>query len=205
MKTYAAKIKIIKDTEKIFATKGFTLPYIDPVIKIAWLDVWDSFYLFYYAQKIPDGGTYLEIGSWLGGSLLCAFLGTKLSGNSVSFIGIDLRLGKTVFENTKEIPDIRFIRSRSDDAYKRILDYSVDLCFVDGAHHYAQVKRDILNFWPKIKVSGVLLGHDYSKHKVHRGVVKAVNEIFGKRMKRLPHSRIFMVQKSLDLLELKGR
>lgn len=195
MKSYAAKIKIIKKNEKIFSIKGFILPYIDPIIKIAFLDVWDSFHLFCYAQKIPDGGTYLEIGSWLGGSLLCAFLGTKLSRNAVSFTSIDLKIGERVFKNTEAIPDLRFIRSRSNNAHKRILDHSADLLFIDGAHHYGQVKKDIKNYWPKLKIGGILLGHDYSQASIHRDVVKAANEAFGKRLTILKNSRIFMVEK----------
>lgn len=195
MQAYSKKIKFIEKNKKIFTKKGFTLPYIDPIIKIAFLDVWDIFHLFCYAQKIPDGGTYLEIGSWLGGSLLCAFLGTNLSGNSASFIGIDLRIGGVILKNTKEIPHVRLIESRSDNAHKRILNHSADLLFIDGAHHYGQVKKDIKNYWPKLKIGGILLGHDYSKASIHRGIVQAANEAFGKRLTVLENSRVFMVEK----------
>lgn len=203
MKSYSEKLKIIQKNKKLFAKKGFISPYINPIIKTAFLDVWDSFHLFCYAQKIPDGGTYLEIGSWRGGSLLCAFLGTKLSGNFVSFIGIDIKKEEKILRNTKGIPDIRFIRSRSNNAHERILNRSADLLFIDGAHHYEQVKNDIRNYWPKLKIGGILLGHDYSQAPIHRGVVKAANEAFGKRLTVLENSRIFMVRKLMNFVQLR--
>ncbi|MBA7681475.1 hypothetical protein ES703_89814 [subsurface metagenome] len=195
MKTYPEKLKVFQQNAKVFAKEDFVLPTVDQVLKIAWLDVWDCFQLFRYAKQIPDGGVYLEIGSWFGGSMLCAFLGTQTSGNSASFIGIDLRIHTELFTNTKIIPDVRFIKTSSDKAAKRIRNNSANLLFLDGAHHYEQVKRDIKNYWPKLKIGGNLLGHDYSKDPLHCGVVRAAKEVFGKRLKRLVNSRVFMVQK----------
>lgn len=40
-------------------------------------------------------------------------------------------------------------------------DESVDFCFVDASHRAEDVKRDIEAWWPKIKLGGVLAGHDY--------------------------------------------
>ncbi|GAG93411.1 unnamed protein product, partial [marine sediment metagenome] len=113
----------------------------------------------------------------------------------VSFTSIDLKIGERVFKNTEAIPDLRFIRSRSNNARKRILDHSADLLFIDGARHYEQVKKDIKNYWRKLKIGGILLGHDYSQASIHRDVVKAANEAFGKRLTILKNSRIFMVEK----------
>lgn len=195
MKSYSEKLKVFKRNAKVFAAEGFILPEVDRILKIAWLDVWDCFQLFRYAKQIPDGGIYLEIGSWFGGSMLCAFLATQVSGNSVNFIGIDLRIHTELFTNTKIIPDVRFIKTSSDKAAKRIRNNSANLLFIDGAHDYEQVKKDIKNYWPKLKIGGNLLGHDYSRDPLHRGVVRAVKEAFGTRSKRLVNSRVFMVQK----------
>jgi len=196
MKSYTEKIREIRQNRKIFAKEGFALPYIRPTIRKAWLDVWDSFHLFCQAKHIPDHGSYLEIGTFLGGSVLCAFLATKLAKISASFTTIDLEIeGVRFIEIMKQIPDIRFVFFRSNTAKDRIRNASIDLLFIDGAHHYHQIKRDIINYWPKIKVGGVLLGHDYSSHKLHRGVVQAADEIFGKRLILFEHSRIFKITK----------
>jgi len=196
MRLYSEKIKEVRQNQKIFAKEGFILPYVEPIIRKAWLDVWDSFHLFCQAKHIPNHGSYLEIGAWRGGSVLCAFLATKLAKISASFTTIDLEIeGARFIEIMKQIPDIRFVLFRSDIAKSRIRNNSIDLLFIDGAHHYHQIKRDMINYWPKVKVGGILLGHDYSSHKLHRGIVQAANEIFGKRLIRFEHSRIFKVKK----------
>jgi 23S rRNA U2552 (ribose-2'-O)-methylase RlmE/FtsJ len=51
-----------------------------------------------------------------------------------------------------------------------------DLVYIDGAHDYNNVKKDILNFLPKVKIGGYITGHDYNT--ADYGVIQAVNEIF---------------------------
>lgn len=49
---------------------------------------------------------------------------------------------------------------------------SVDVVFIDGAHDYENVLRDISAWWPVVSEHGFLSGHDY-QHKfpgVHRAV-----------------------------------
>jgi hypothetical protein len=45
-------------------------------------------------------------------------------------------------------------------------------------HDYENVKADILAWKPKVKPGGIMAGHDYGPHAP--GVIKAVNEVFGK-------------------------
>jgi SAM-dependent methyltransferase len=49
----------------------------------------------------------------------------------------------------------------------------VDVVFIDGAHDYDSVKRDIQNCLPLLKPGGLLCGHDMNE----LGVQKAVNEM----------------------------
>jgi len=101
----------------------------------------------------------------------------------------------------------------SVEASKTFPDESVDLVFIDGNHGYSYAKQDILAWLPKVRVGGILCGHDCdasypdldAKLKVetekrceedvlynvsypgppafHAGVVKAVDEIFGRKAK----------------------
>jgi len=48
----------------------------------------------------------------------------------------------------------------SDDAVSHIKD-KFDYIYIDGDHHYEQVKRDILNYLPFVKDDGILCGDDY--------------------------------------------
>ena len=79
-------------------------------------------------------------------------------------------------------------------AKNEIPDSSIDLLFVDGSHQYEQVKRDLENYWLKVKTGGILLGHDYDAF--YSGVIRAADEVFGKeRLTILQSSWIFMVKK----------
>ena len=70
-----------------------------------------------------------------------------------------------------------------------IPDDSCDFIYVDGDHSYAGCLADIKAYWPKVKVGGIMAGHDYddiewSKQPGKRfkrtdwGVKSAVTEVF---------------------------
>ena len=70
------------------------------------------------------------------------------------------------------------IKSCSWEAATLFEDNSVDFVFIDADHQYESVKKDITAWYPKIKIGGIMSGHDYiSKF----GVADAVNSFFGKR------------------------
>lgn len=54
----------------------------------------------------------------------------------------------------------------------------LDFAYIDGNHHYEYVKEDIQICLKKIKNDGIIGGHDYCAQSP--GVIKAVNEMFGK-------------------------
>lgn len=67
------------------------------------------------------------------------------------------------------------LRMTSDQAVDHVTD-NLDFVWIDGDHRYEQVKRDILNWMPKIRSGGIICGHDYIQAP---GVSQAVDEIFG--------------------------
>ncbi len=46
--------------------------------------------------------------------------------------------------------------------FASIPDRSLDWVYVDGAHNYADVSRDVWQAWSKIRVGGILCGHDFA-------------------------------------------
>ncbi len=55
----------------------------------------------------------------------------------------------------------RICRMDSVTAAATFADRSLDFVYIDGDHSYAGCRRDILAWAPKVKVGGVLAGHDY--------------------------------------------
>jgi len=81
-------------------------------------------------------------------------------------------------------PQLKIIRMPSVEAsklfwhYKRyVAETYLDLVFIDAEHDYNNVKRDILVWQPLVKEGGIICGHDYASRE--KGVIKAVNEIYG--------------------------
>jgi len=74
---------------------------------------------------------------------------------------------------------IQFIELTSDEAVNQIPD-DLDFVYIDGNHDYESVKRDITNYYPKVKEGGVIGGHDFNNSFLD--VVRAACE-FSKGMK----------------------
>jgi predicted O-methyltransferase YrrM len=78
-----------------------------------------------------------------------------------------------------------FIRELSEDAVDKIGD-SLDFVYIDGNHRYEYVKKDIELYYPKVKMGGVVAGHDFKSGEP--GVKKAVEECFGSDFERFGKS-----------------
>lgn len=76
--------------------------------------------------------------------------------------------------------NIRKIKKTSEEASKDYPDEYFDLVYIDGAHDYDNVKKDILNWLPKVKENGVISGHDYYafQSNTDTDVKKILDELF---------------------------
>ena len=74
----------------------------------------------------------------------------------------------------------QFIRKNSSDVIGDVPN-NLDFVYIDGNHSYEYVKQDIENYWKKIKINGVLSGHDI----VIEDVLKAVLEFVTKNNLKL--------------------
>lgn len=72
-------------------------------------------------------------------------------------------------------------RMTSLEAAKEVEDRSIDIVFIDALHTYEGVKEDLEAWIPKVKIGGIISGHDYMGMKIHEGVTTAVNERFGEK------------------------
>lgn len=68
---------------------------------------------------------------------------------------------------------VEVLRTTSDKAVTNFAPNSLDFVYIDGDHSYNQVRKDLENYYPLIKLNGMLCGDDY---EVHEGVTEAVKE-----------------------------
>jgi hypothetical protein len=85
-----------------------------------------------------------------------------------------------IFEFTEKrlsFYDGRFelIRKKSQDSFCDFEDNSLDFVYIDGNHFEEYIRMDLHNWWSKIKLGGIISGHDY-KHGNFPFVTKIVDE-----------------------------
>ena len=61
--------------------------------------------------------------------------------------------------------NVEFIKEYSVEAAKQFERESVDFVYIDGAHDFRNVVDDIDSWYLKIKVGGIISGHDYIRRK----------------------------------------
>lgn len=88
----------------------------------------------------------------------------------------------------------------SEAASQDFPDGSLDFAFLDANHTHEAVKHDIELWYPKIRVGGLISGHDYKGYRDRIGqwgVAKAVHEAFGEGrvIKPVGKSRVWAVKK----------
>lgn len=65
---------------------------------------------------------------------------------------------KLIAHNNIKSNKVIWIEKKSQDCIDEIP--KLDFIYIDGSHDYESVKRDIENYYPKIKEGGVMGGHD---------------------------------------------
>lgn len=61
---------------------------------------------------------------------------------------------------------VTFVRAFSQKAAAAVPDRSLDFVYIDAAHDFASVAADLRAWSPKVKVGGIVAGHDYLKAKL---------------------------------------
>lgn len=157
----------------------------------------DGIDLYRAAVERVSSGTFVEIGAWFGLSTSTMAKFIRDSGKPIKFYAVDIfkgtegngylqgLMGVWTSEQQRQKYDkythdqgvqnyIETLSMTSVEASKLFEDQSVDFIFIDGSHEYQDVKNDIEAWFPKIKIGGIMAGHDYNAWEVQ----KAVNEFF---------------------------
>lgn len=75
----------------------------------------------------------------------------------------------------QKFDNIHWVKEYSDEAVESTPD-EVDFVYIDGDHSYEQAKKDMINYWGKIKKGGMMGGHDITNDHDNYGVAKAFVE-----------------------------
>jgi cephalosporin hydroxylase len=143
-------------------------------------------------KSLKDGDEVAEIGCWLGRSLIFMAQECKRAGKRVKFYAVDTFKGesnqkeheatvrecggslRSAFEANLERCGVRdmveIIEGDSAESAAKIADGSLAFCYIDAAHDYESVCKDIKAWRGKVKKDGCLAGHDAPWHEVKRAV-----------------------------------
>lgn len=145
-------------------------------------------------QQAPRDAQMVEVGVWMGKSLsYLAELCQRTNRQDVTLYGVDHWYGcekcqdeivqalegdedeiYRIARANLDYPNVRLLRMDANDAAHEFRDGSLDLVFIDADHKYGAVKKNILSWLPKVKVGGLIAGHDIISWP---SVKKAVQEV----------------------------
>lgn len=163
-------------------------------------------------KNVPTNSVWVELGSWTGKSTAYCVVELLNRNRLGKFYCIDTWAGAVehqdheliqnnlLFETFKKnielvVDNITPLKMISWEAATLFDDNTVDFCYVDAAHDYDSVIKDLEAWWPKIKEGSYFGGDDYTEE--WPGVVRAVNQFFSSKNITVGCiGRCWMVQKS---------
>lgn len=182
--------------EKTYCFQPHHVARVDSNIS-SWEDIhgWFDYEDLYHeiVQQIPDGGSFTEIGCWLGRSIAAFYWFAAAQAKSIHLYVVDTFCGEPANSEHLAILDLHGgnVRKAFDGNMKALGvglagvsemnsthaaiqfgDASQDAVFIDASHEYEDVKADIAAWLPKVKPGGILAGHDIDE----AGVLRAVKE-----------------------------
>ena len=156
-----------------------------------WCDFADVYDLA--VKRTPEYGTLVEVGAWKGQSAILMARLIRKANKKLRFIVVDHWQGsaehhengddcsnlKAEFEANLKAHDVwgavDIASGPSPFAAHCFDNESLDFVFLDASHDRAAVAEDIRAWLPKVKIGGIIAGHDYP----YLGVAAAVAEVLG--------------------------
>lgn len=199
---------------------------------------WFSYQKLYskFVKELSDNSRIVEVGAWKGKSV--AYLAVEVinSKKNIKVDAVDTWLGdpnESIHQQDEYVKNnklyelflsniepvkhvINPVQMDSVEAAKLYADESIDAVFIDAAHDYENVKKDILAWYPKVKRNGYISGHDYyhppvkaavdemlsDKGVIHYSVVEGTWCLKKENMGSIKTYQLCMFYNELDLLEL---
>lgn len=162
-----------------------------------WFD--DDFKRVYQqaVDRARGGEIFVEVGSWLGRSTAFLIVELMNQGKMISFYAVDHWCGSpgkqylteiahhgdafarfmAMLVDNRVVDQVWPLRCDSTMAAGAFRDDSLDFVFLDAAHDFESVRKDVQAWLPKVKEGGVLAGHDVPCP----GLMNAVHEFIDPR------------------------
>eukprot|EP00933_Yihiella_yeosuensis_P030664 TRINITY_DN24279_c1_g3_i1.p1 TRINITY_DN24279_c1_g3~~TRINITY_DN24279_c1_g3_i1.p1 ORF type:complete len:301 (-),score=31.63 TRINITY_DN24279_c1_g3_i1:59-961(-) len=161
-------------------------------------------------RNLGLNGTWVEVGVQRGEfsiGLLELMHGTDRYGSVNAFYLVDPWREQSLYDDDANVPNkdqfrnmatvmeqavsfwnkVRFVQLGSTEAARLFDAESVDFIYLDGRHEYCGVVDDLLAWWPKLKIGGIMGGDDYgwstmwvqcqNGSRIEGGVKRAVKAI----------------------------
>jgi len=94
--------------------------------------------------------------------------------NRLSQEKADIRYARCI-KRLKPYEDrVRYMKMASMEAVKEFHDGELDFVYIDGLHEFDPVMLDLIHWVPKVRVGGLVAGHDYYAF-YQSGIIDAVN------------------------------
>lgn len=109
------------------------------------------------------------------------------------------KIEREFYENVgADLERCRMFRGTSQEAAERqpLPKDGVDLIFIDALHDYESVMQDIALWWPKVRIGGMLAGHDFNHQ--WPGVERAVADSFNLMHVGIASDSVWFVIKSSE-------
>lgn len=123
----------------------------------------------------------MEIGSYAGASaeLISNYVGEitccDIWEKYIAPLNRAIKVYEEFLLTKKRNKNIIEIKKESEKLFNEYEDNYFDMVYIDADHSYDSVKKDISNWFYKVKNGGIICGHDYYMEEVK----KAVDEFFG--------------------------
>lgn len=147
-----------------------------------WFEPHDKLIYDKAVDTYKDGDIFVEIGSFKGRSSSAMAVNIANSNKKIKFYCIDTWNGsiehakgewaqdndvingtlyQTFLNNIEQVKEyITPIRKSSLEAVKDFQDKSLSFVYIDASHEYNDIMNDLQAWYPKVKLGGLLAGHD---------------------------------------------
>jgi len=158
-----------------------------------WIDGLKDLCTFMKIRGFREGGKFVEIGCYMGESTevfsnelggviaIEPFRVREGAGGSTTEDWHDDLMGAEIefWELMERCAGIELKKGFDWEFLNEFKDGELEGVYIDAVHTYEAVKKNIIDWMPKVRVGGFISGHDYGNDPTP-GVKQAVDEIFGK-------------------------